>query len=176
MTADEYLELEDDGFKYELIDGVLVLSPSATPKHQQVMIEVIYQLKAFLRDHPVGSIYAETDVRFDDDLVYRPETVFICSERVRENWQRIHQPPDVVLEVISPDSRRYDSETKKEDYERFGVNEYWLIDPYQETMAFFRLRQGRFVEVPPTGDRFVSEAIPGFSLDLAAVRRSFQPF
>ena len=175
MSADEYLQLPDDEFKYELVDGVVVLSPSPEPKHQQVLSEVIYQLKAYLRSHPAGSCYPETDIRLDVKLVYRPELVFLRKERVRENWKRIQCAPDLVLEVISPESRRYDAETKKGDYERFGVKEYWLIDPYQQMMLFYRLESGRFVEVQPQGDKLISEAVPGFILDLAAVRSSFEP-
>jgi len=175
MSADEYLQLPNDEFKYELVDGVVVLSPSPEPKHQQVLGEIHFQLKAFLRTHPIGSCYIETDIRLDARLVYRPELVFLRKERVRENWKRIQVAPDLVLEVISPESRRYDSETKKGDYERFGVKEYWLIDPYQQTMVFYRLESGRFVEIAPQGDKLAGQAVPGFTLDLAAVRTSFEP-
>jgi Uma2 family endonuclease len=61
------------------------------------------------------------------------------------------------------------------DYERYGAFEYWLIDAQRETMIFLRLAEGRYVEVALAGDTFHSEAVPGFVLDLRAVRTAGQP-
>jgi Uma2 family endonuclease len=175
MSADEYLALEDDGRKYELLSGVVVMSPSPTTKHQQVLMEIAYQVKAFLKHSPLGGLYPETDIRLSADLVYRPELVFIRSERVRANWPRISEPPDLVVEIVSPESRRYDSETKRSDYERYGVREYWLIDPDLETMNFLRMEGKSYVPMQPQGDELASSVLAGFKLDLKAVRNSFQP-
>ena len=181
MTAEEYFQLEDDGFKYELVDGVIVMAPAPTPGHQGVAMEIISQIAWFLRDHPVGKLLHETDVQLGPErggakLVYRPEVVFFRKERVAGMKERLVGAPDLVVEVISPRSRRMDSETKKDDYERAGVHEYWMIDPQRQAMTFYRLDAGRFVESRPTGDRLASEAVPGFSLDLARVRESFKPW
>src|SRR5574337_313180 len=94
MSAEEYEALPDDGFQYELVDGVIVMSPSPTPQHQSVLAEILYQIKAHLRVNPVGLALPETDVRLGRDLVYRPEIVYLRAERVRENWQRIRTAPD----------------------------------------------------------------------------------
>lgn len=175
MQAEEYFRLANDGHRYELVNGVVILSPSPTPRHQQVMLKIAAQLSAFLEKHPVGAAYPETDVRLDENLVYRPEIVFLRTERVLDNWERIRTAPDLVVEIVSPASRRYDAETKRSDYERYGVREYWLIDPDRETMTFYRLESGRYVETAPKQDRLTSEAVPGFVLDLSAVRRAFRP-
>jgi Uma2 family endonuclease len=181
MSADEFLQIPDDGMFYELIDGVVVMSPSPTPEHQGALMEIALQIGQFLRDHPVGKVFPELDVHLGTgptggDLVYRPEVIFVRTERVRKMRKKIFGPPDLVVEVISAGSRRFDAETKKSDYERFGVQEYWLIDPERESMTFYRLQFGRFVEVPPTGDTFASQAVPGFVLDLARVRETFKPW
>ncbi|NOT01292.1 MAG: Uma2 family endonuclease [Phycisphaerales bacterium] len=178
MTADEYFCIPDDGYRYELIDGVVVVSPSPTPQHQRVVMEIALQLGTYLRDHPVGAVLAETDAHLGagrrGDLVYRPEIVFIRAERLPEIKHRITGAPDLVVEVVSPDSRRYDTETKRTDYERFGVGEYWIVDPERQTMTFFRMIDGQFVAVEPSGDSFASRVVPGFVLDLPRVRKSFQ--
>ena len=90
--------------------------------------------------------------------------------------RRLIGPPDLAVEVISPDSRRYDTQTKRDDYERCGVREYWIVDPQQKLLTFLRNEAGRFVEVPPQGDSFASEAVEGFVLNLAEVRDSFKPW
>ncbi|MBN2562309.1 MAG: Uma2 family endonuclease [Phycisphaerae bacterium] len=109
-------------------------------------------------------------------MVYKPEILFVRAERLPAMREKIVGGPDLVVEVVSRGSRRMDSETKKQDYERFGVREYWLIDPERTSMAFYRLEEGRFTEVPATGDTFASQAVAGFVLDLARVRETFKPW
>lgn len=178
MSAEQYLQLEDDGTRYELIDGVVTMSPSALPHHQKVATRIAVQIGSFLETHPVGEVYTEVDVHLGvgprgGDLVYWPDVVFLREERVPGPGQHIKGPPDLVVEVVSSDRRRYDYETKKDDYEGCGVHEYWIIDPELQQMTFYRRREDRFVEIQPEGDKLPSEAIPGFSLDLAKVRKSF---
>ena len=179
MTADEFFDLPEDGYRYELVHGVVVMSPSPTPRHQAIVMELAGQIHAYLRAHPVGQVLAETDMHLGAvrgrDLVYRPEIVFLRTERWKEVLvaDRITGPPDLAVEVISPGSRRYDSETKREDYERFGVAEYWLVDPERSTMTFYVLEGGRFVAAGSDGETFASRAVPDFVLDLARVRALF---
>jgi len=178
MSADAYFALQQDGFDYELVNGVVVMSPSPTPKHQHVALEIAWQLRNYLQQNPVGLVLMETDIHLGqsptgDDLVYRPDVVFLCSERAGDIKDRIIGAPNLVVEVVSGSSRRFDSETKRDDYERSGVGEFWLIDPDQDRMIFFRLKEGRFVEVPPAGDTFASQTVPGFELDLLSVRTAF---
>lgn len=181
MTADEFLQIPDDGYNYELIDGVVVMSPSPSPKYQRVAVEIAAQIAWFLRDHPVGEVFPEIDVHIGQgptggDLVYRPQIVFVRAERLRGMEDKIIGGPDLVVEVISRGSRRMDTQTKKHDYESFGVREYWLVDPDRERMTFYHLESGRLVEVPAQGDAFASQAVPGFVLDLARVREKFKPW
>jgi Uma2 family endonuclease len=137
MTADAFLEIQDDGRFYELVDGVVIVSPSPSPRHQQVLVDILLQLGNFLQVHPVGKVFAELDVHLGagptgGDIVLRPELMFIRGQRLSEIVrpdEKVHGPPDLVVEIVSRGSRRIDTKTKKRDYERFGVREYWLIDP-----------------------------------------------
>ncbi len=179
MRADEFLQIPDESRNYELIDGVVIVTPSPTPRHQHVAGAVFRQLAAYLDRHPVGLALMETDVQLGEgqaggDLVYRPDLVFIPADKVSSIGDKLVGAPALVVEVISRGSRRIDTETKMHDYERLGVREYWLIDPEREAITFLRLKDNRYIEVSPGGDRFRSTAVPGFSLDLPAVRKSFQ--
>lgn len=181
MTADEFLQIPDDGYNYELIDGVVQMSPSPEPQHQSVAGEIFRQLANYLVEHPVGKAWPELDVCLGKgpdggDLVYRPEVIFVRKERLSGKRKKMAIAPDLVVEVISQGSRRIDTKTKRKDYERFSVHEYWIMDPQREAMLFLRLEDGRFVEVPPKGDAFESEAVPGFVLDLNLVREQFEPW
>ncbi|MBI4579614.1 MAG: Uma2 family endonuclease, partial [Planctomycetes bacterium] len=141
MTADEYLRLPDDGRWYELIDGVVCMSPSPTPAHQKVAARLVGQISAWLDRHPIGEVFVEVDVQLGvgprgGDLVYRPDVVFVRGDAAGAITDRISGPPHLVVEIISPSSRRFDHETKKGDYERCGVEEYWIIDPERREMTF----------------------------------------
>lgn len=179
MSAGEFLEILDESKNYELINGVVTVTPSPAPKHQRVTFEVSLQLGNYLEKNPVGEAFIETDVHLGEgptggDLVYRPEVVFYVAERLVGLEDRLSGAPDLVVEVVSRGSRRFDSETKRNDYERLGVKEYWLIDPANNAIQVFRLKGKQFIETTVTEDRFASEAVPGFVLDVSRVRQAFR--
>ncbi len=177
MTADEFLNLGRTFERYELVSGVVIMSPSPTPKHQEIAGEVQFQIRAFLQTHPIGRVMHEVDVAMKDaqgrDVVYRPDVLFIAAERWQSAGTRLTVTPDVVVEVVSRDSRPRDNISKMEDYAINGVREYWLNDPLKGRMAFYRLCDGRYAEVAPGPGGFASEAVPGFVLDLGALRQKF---
>jgi Uma2 family endonuclease len=175
MSADEFIELPHDGFKYELVEGVVVMSPSPGFEHQQFLFELAGQLHSFLRGNPIGRVLQDYDVRVTPMVVYEPDLVFVRKGRLAAPKYRINFPPDVVVEVLSSRTFRADLKTKREDYERFGVSEYWILDPIDRSELFLRLEGGRYVEVTTpaeglTAAAFASRAIPGFVLDLSALR------
>ena len=171
MTADEYERLEDDGFRYEVIDGVVVMAPSANAGHQDVIGEIEHQLRAYLAEHPVGRVLHDMDVKFDEKLLYRPDLHFISKARLPKRTPRVHVVPDMILEVLSPRTQARDLNTKRNDYERYGVTEYWIIDLRRATLTFLRLGAKGYAPVAVRGSKFASKAVPGFTLDIAAVKR-----
>lgn len=178
MSADAFLAIPEDGFSYELVDGVVCMSPSATPLHQKIAFEIAMQFNLFLQTHPIGEAFLDVDVvvrKGSDgkDVVYQPDLVLVRPEKVAPDYSRLTGLPDVVVEVISTGRRRYDAETKHSDYERAGIGEYWLIDPYRKKFAFWRLEGGRYIEVAAEGERFASQSAPGFVLDVGRVRAIF---
>ncbi len=179
MTAEEYFQLGESQERYELIDGVVCMSPSPTRMHQAILMEVAHQIATYLKSHPVGVVYPEIDVFLgkglnDRDLVFRPDVTFITNEHAERSGHQISGPPAMIVEIVSPSSRRFDKETKKSDYERFQVAEYWIIDPQANELIFYRLEDGRYVPQPLTDESFTSRAIEGFRLNLAAVRALFK--
>lgn len=182
LTADQFLALPDNGERSELVDGVVVVSPSPTPRHNHIAGEIYFQLRSFLDEHPIGFALIETDAHIgkgltSGDLVYRAEVIFVEQKRLPKDARTpIRKPPNLMVEVVSDSSRRYDLTTKFRDYERCGVQEYWIIDAERGSMRFFRLRRGKYAEIKPTTRQFQSQAVPGFSLDLTKVRRAFTPW
>lgn len=170
MTADEYLALGETEERYELIDGVVCMSPSATPDHSDAFIEVIGQLRDFARYSGTIRVYAETDVAFAAGTVYRPDIVAYKQDRIPHKPARLTKPPDLVVEVLSPETKPRDLITKRDDYEKFGVAEYWAIDPADGRVRCW-VREGEsLAERPVSTDRLASTALQGFVLQIAPLR------
>lgn len=182
LSAEEFYELPDDSSRYELVNGVVVMSPSPTPAHQKVAAEIFTQLHLFLRGNPVGHVFYEMDVllnsgvRGENDLVYKPDVIFVRDDKPISPNQRLSLSPDLVVEIVSCGTRKRDTIQKRADYERYGVREYWIVDPERESVAFLRLIDGKYAEVDCRGDDFASEAVPGFVLDLRPIREAFKPW
>lgn len=170
MTADEYLALEDDGSCYQLINGVVVMSPKPTFEHQDLAAFLLGKLRAYVAARKLGKVVPEVDVRFASDLVYAPDIVFYVTSRLPAKGAKLTSPPDLIVEFLSPATRSLDLQTKREDYEKFGVREYWAIDPDTLEAYFWRLAGAKFVEQKATQDQFTSAVIEGFVLDIAEVR------
>jgi Uma2 family endonuclease len=170
MTADDYLALGETADRYELVHGVVLMSPSPLPIHSRIARRIDFQLTAF--EQTTGRIvsFGDTDVRFDDSTVYRPDISVYLTERLPKRVNRLQTPPDLVIEVLSPSNRGLDLMTKRNDYERYGVGEYWIVDPANGDVRGWKRVGVRFEDVAITGDSLPSSAIPGFTLDLHPIR------
>lgn len=178
MTADEYFALGETRERYELVDGVVLMSPSATPRHQRLIGLIQHMIASFLDKNPVGEVFVELDVHLGTghsgrDLVYRPDLFFLTMDKAHRLSDRATEPPDLIVEIVSPSSRRFDHETKKDDYERAGVAEYWIIDPEHAQCLFYRLSDTGFVAAPLGPHFYESQVLAGFKLDLNRVRAAF---
>ncbi len=81
MTADEFLALGETDERLELIDGIVCMSPGASFPHQRIVAEISLQIGVFLRSRPVGAVAFEVDVRLSDRLVYRPDLIYLSTEK-----------------------------------------------------------------------------------------------
>lgn len=170
MTADEFLALGETQERYELIDGVVVISPGALPRHNEVLLEIAFQLQAYARQSGDARVFPETDVRFDSGKVYRPDISVYRADRLPARVERLDQPPDLIVEVLSGGSKPLDLITKRDDYDAAGVAEYWAADPNTGDVRCWQRRGSRLCETPPEGDTVASTAFPGLILDLRPLR------
>jgi len=156
---DEYLELPE-GYPAELIGGEVVMSPSPNVRHQEIVKSIVRSLLNF--DPSRGRVFYEIDVHFDDENVLRPDVIFIKKENegiIGENW--IEGPPDIVFEVLSKATESRDLTVKKDLYEKFGVKEYWVVDPEEERVYVYSLKGGRY-EMECSGKKCSSKVLKGF--------------
>jgi Uma2 family endonuclease len=174
LNAEGFFALGETRDRYELVDGVVVMSPSPSFPHQQVIVEVLYQLESWRRGGGPIRVTTECDVRFSASVVYRPDVVAYRAERVPKSARTLDTAPDLVIEVASPGSRSMDLLTKRDDYEKFGVIEYWVIDPDTGGVRVWSREASKLVELPisPGAKSLASRAFVGFQLDLAGVQEA----
>lgn len=144
LTRSDLESVPDDGHRYELVDGVLLMSPSPRPLHQRVVARV---LLAVLRECPrdCEALPAPVDVVLADDTVLIPDVVV---GRRRDFTERaLVGTPVLAVEVISPSSRLIDTELKRARLAAAGCPHYWLIDPFEPSVLCLALRAGGYVTV-----------------------------
>src|SRR2546421_10095414 len=141
MTAEEFFRLGETPERYELIDGVVVMSPSPTMRHQTILHLIQAQAEEWRQANPGSRVTPGIDIRFGKHLVYCPDLVVYAPGRISGLPDRPDIPPDLAIELLSPGSKGIDLITKRKDYERFGVREYWVIDPADASARIWR-RQG----------------------------------
>lgn len=170
FTYEDYLELPDDGKRYEIIDGELYMSTSPTPNHQKIVRNFLFALSLYLKRHPIGEVMpAPLEVFFSQTNIAQPDIIFISNERsdIIKPTQ-IKGAPDLVIEVLSPSTEKRDRTVKLKMYARFGVREYWLPKEKTATVEIFRLQDGELVPVARLGksDVLTSPLFPGLEISL----------
>lgn len=171
MSARDYAELGELPDRTELIDGVVVMSPSPARAHNELLAEILFQLKAFARGNAGIRVFPETDLYLKANSVYRPDLAAYRAGRLPPVIERLTLPPDLIVEVLSPATKALDLITKRDDYEAFGVAEYWAADPVNGAIRCWRRQGAALAEMPAQGGSLASDALPGFVLDLAALAR-----
>jgi Uma2 family endonuclease len=129
-TREEVLALPDDGNRYELIDGELLVSPSPRPIHQIAVLALYDRLKPYLERHRLGRIMlAPADLDFGRGYVVQPDLFVVSGLDSRQmlDW-RNYGVPILIAEVLSPSTSRGDRTVKRPAFQRAGVAEYWIID------------------------------------------------
>ncbi len=130
-TYNHYAALPDDGHRYEVVDGVLYMSPSPKEIHQDAVLWLAYYLIPRIRVAGLGRVYlAPFDVELMPDTVVQPDVMVVLNARLdRITSSHIKGAPDLVIEVLSPGTALYDRSEKQNAYAHAGVTEYWLADP-----------------------------------------------
>lgn len=135
FTYQDYLLLPEEK-RYELIDGDLLMTPAPTSEHQSIAANLFTKLILFIRGKKLGKLFfAPLDVILSDEDVVQPDLVFISKdheERIQERG--VWGPPDLVIEILSPSTEHRDLIVKRKLYGRYGVREFWIVDPKNKTI------------------------------------------
>lgn len=168
-TYEHWLQFPNDGWKYEILDGVLYMSPPPTINHQDVSGELFARMRIFARDHTLGTVLeAPCGVRLPTQPVpVEPDIFFIRRERrhiIEERY--VEGAPDLVVEILSRSNADYDRTTKYAHYEQAGVTEYWIVNYWDETITIYNLaeQQYRLTALFQNGDTATSQVLTGFQI------------
>ena len=146
-TMMEVFNMLPEGTLAELIDNKLYMAPSPLFDHQNILLDITFQLRQFLKKSDKGNvIIAPFDVRLDElrNAVQPDITVILKSNPNQIKDGRYTGVPDLIVEILSPGNKDHDLITKKDLYEKFGVKEYWIVDPETKLILGFSLEAGRY--------------------------------
>jgi Uma2 family endonuclease len=176
LTYDDFLLFPDDGKRHELIDGEHYVTPSPASKHQRIVWNLNGLLYNYLQEHPVGKAFsAPLDVVFSQFDVVEPDLLFVSAERAGKvlTEKNIQGAPDLVVEIGCSATRKRDETTKRRLYERFGVAEYWIIDPEIDTIKVYRRISDRYERVAELAlearDTLTTPLLRGLTLPLSKI-------
>lgn len=163
MTAAEFFELPESNLPTELIDGEITQLTAPELDHQDVVGDIFVRFKAAAKERGGKAYIAPVDVYFDDANVPQPDVIWLSPESRCQplGTKRLSGPPDLIAEVLSPSTALQDKRGKFRLYERFGVQEYWIVDPRDQLIEVWQHREGRFVllDVYGASETFTSALI-----------------
>lgn len=163
----DFLELIREDQKADLIDGVIYLASPENLEHNELVLWLGTVLGLFVQERGLGRVMLNrVAFRLTDRTAPEPDIAFVRSERlaiVKSGY--VDGPPDVAIEIVSPDSVDRDFEAKRELYGRGGVGEYWIVDPSDAEVTLLVRRGGVLEKASLEGFLLRSEVITGFTLD-----------
>ncbi len=172
FTYEDYLRTPNDT-QYELIEGELLLTPSPVPYHQWISKNIEFELEQFVRENDSGRVfYAPCDVHLDHENVFQPDILFISKEKLDIIGEKnIEGAPDLVIEILSESTAYRDLVKKKKLYSRFGVREYWIVDPGEKTVEIYSIKDEVFLlkNVFSSNDILQSSLLSGLKIKLSDV-------
>ncbi len=170
---DDYRRYDGDE-RCELLSGRFLVVPAPSNRHQTVvgLLHETFQVAA--RANGGRVLAGPADVVLSDETVVQPDLYYVAEERVSiVGPQETHGAPDIVVEVLSPGSRRRDRIEKLDEYARGGVSEYWIVDPEDQVFQFLELIDGDYRVVVVEGDEYRSKYCSALALDVPAFWADF---
>jgi Uma2 family endonuclease len=177
FTYHDYLHLPDDGKRYQIIAGELFMVPAPTTFHQRILRILGRVLDEFVTKNRIGEVfYSPYDVVLSDIDVVQPDILFVSRERsdiIKE--KNIQGAPDLVVEILSPYSDKIDRISKTRLYARFGIREYWIVDPDKKEITVLHLGAGTYKKLGMFGikDTFESRLLKGLTIRISEIFQSY---
>ena len=178
LTYDDLARMPDDGMRHEIIGGVHFVTPTPVVRHQRIVGRLFQAIANYLDAHPgIGEAFGvPLDTVFTPWDVVEPDLVFVAADQDAILTEpNIQGAPALVVEVLSPGTKKRDLGIKKELFDRGGVREYWIVDPKANTVIVHRRAEdGSFPKIqslPDDAPAITTPLLPGFSLFLEKLFR-----
>jgi Uma2 family endonuclease len=148
-TIMEVFKMLPEGTLAELINGQIYMSPTPTNLHQRISRKLEIKLIEFIESNFLGEIFhAPLDIYFDSEAnAVQPDIIFISKENASQPLDEVPYKgvPDLLVEILSPSNNKHDLVVKKELYEKFGVKEYWIVEPFSKEVTVYKLQGSSYI-------------------------------
>lgn len=175
LTVADLGACPNDNNRYELIEGELFVSRAPGIPHQRVVQNLQIAWAQYLARNSIGMLVPGAGAVFSDYDAVIPDLAFVRKERWNQvvTGEKFTGAPDLVIEVVSPgaESRRRDLWVKRQLYGKYGVTEYWVVDPANRTVEIYRLREQILEKIATLmdDDEITSPVLPGFQLKVSGI-------
>jgi Uma2 family endonuclease len=170
MTVEEFMNIDDDYHRHELIKGELLTMNPPKPLHGRVVINLAIILGLHVKANRLGVVYTESGyyLEKDPDTVLGPDMSFVSKERVDEADDSYYQgPPDLAIEVLSPGDRKGYVDRKLAIYLETGTRSVWLVNPRRRTVEVISSMSDR--RMLHETDELVDDTVPGFRVKVSEI-------
>jgi len=175
LTYQDFRRFPDDHQRHEILDGAHYVTPAPTLGHQGASANLYLMVAAFVRERRLGRVYyAPLGVILSPHDIVQPDLLFVSNERTGILTEAVVRgAPDLVIEILSPSTRRRDDTLKRDRYEKWGVLEYWLADPKSRSVRVYR-RSGAAFGAPrdlhaAPGDIVTTPLLPGLEIPVSEI-------
>ena len=175
LTVTDLDACPDDNNRYELIEGELFVSRAPGIPHQRVVQNLQIALAQYLELSPIGVLVPGAGAIFSDYDAVIPDLAYVSNERWDQvvTGEKFTGAIDLIVEVLSPgaENRRRDLSVKRQLYGKYGVKEYWVVDPANRAIEVYRLLEQRLERIAALmdNDELTSPVLPGFHLKVEAI-------
>ena len=167
-TFADFVELIQDDQKADLLDGVIYMASPESTDHNDLLFWLGTVVRLYIEERNLGRLTInKVAFRLSDKTAPEPDLAFVRRDRegiIKHGY--VDGPPDLAVEIVSPDSVDRDYESKRLRYEQAGVGEYWILDPDESRATFLIRGPDGFVETSLDDPIFSSTVLPGFTLDV----------
>ena len=147
-TIMEVFHLLPEGTWVEVIDGAMTMLPSLSYRHQNVVMKLLVAINEHCNANNLGEVLPIIDVYLDEHSnVVLPDITFISDENRSMIKDHVHGTPNLLIEVLTKGNENHDILTKKYLYEKFGVKEYWIVDPETKHTQGFQLKNSKYISI-----------------------------
>jgi Uma2 family endonuclease len=175
LTVTDLDACPDDNNRYELIEGELFVSRAPGIPHQRVVQNLQIALAQYLQLRPIGVLVPGAGAIFSDYDAVIPDLAYVSKER----WDQVVTAEkftgalDLIVEVVSPgaENRRRDLSVKRQLYGKYGVKEYWVVDPANRAVEVYRLLEQKLekISVLTDNDELTSPVLPDFHFTVGTI-------